>query len=268
MVTKYSYPSWWKMAASAFLGDIRAKVLFKPKLIDLSVNGTDLKFFLGDPTGASWYRNASGINDDIENIENLLLPKGDSSVIVEAGCHHGLTTLLLAKRVPNGHVYAFEALPKNVEILSKNIGLNGCGNVTVIGKAVGSKGGEITIKEKPNSAVIPGAKCGLRVQVISIDEFVAQSGIVPDLLKIDVEGFEYDVFKGAVETLKKRPAVFVEIHTEIMGRYGHDVDDVWKHIDKTAYDVWVQRGHQKPAPYAGEPITSRLHLLCRAKATN
>lgn len=67
-----------------------------------------------------------------------------------------------------------------------------------------------------------------RTPQTSIDAFVGMRGIVPAAITIDVEGAEYEVLKGAVETLRvNRPLVWVSVHEELMRRdYGHELKDI------------------------------------------
>lgn len=266
MPSKFLHPSWWRIAGREFIAEKAAAIGFRSEVIDLSVEGTPLRFHIGDPTGASWYKKHQLDNEDIRHVETYLLGNESASTIFEIGCHHGLTTALLSKRLPNGQVHAFEALPGNLEILKRNMSLNQCDNVVPIGAAVGDRSGEIRMKSKSNSAVLAGAARGQLVPVVSIDDYVDQTRVVPDILKIDVEGFEINVLEGARRTIAdRRPAILIEVHTELISRYGKDPDDLWDFIQPDKYDILEYRDGSEPAPRTDERFTMRTHLICIPK---
>jgi FkbM family methyltransferase len=122
---------------------------------------------------------------------------------------------LLSRWVANGRVIAFEAHPTNASILKENMRLNGCDNVTVVGNAVGPDY-PVHIRDRSNSAVQASIRKSLTVDCVSIDRYCKDNSIIPDIIKIDVEGFEIDVLEGAREILKSRPALFIEVHSEVL----------------------------------------------------
>lgn len=76
-------------------------------------------------------------------------------LILQCGAHHGIHTLLLARRVgAAGHVWAVEAHPGNAGILRQNLSLNGLANVDVIEAAIGGSNGLITIDDNSNSRIV------------------------------------------------------------------------------------------------------------------
>jgi FkbM family methyltransferase len=51
------------------------------------------------------------------------------------------------------------------------------------------------------------------VECITLDKISETLGVIPSLLKIDIEGFEYKVFEGCKRILSANPAIFLEVHT-------------------------------------------------------
>lgn len=141
--------------------------------------------------------------------------------IIDIGAHIGYYSLLFAKCVgPSGRVFAFEPLPDNFALLQKNVGLNNLLNVYALNQAVFSRTQEITIAA-PDDQPNPGSgsmhnEAGhkhYRVEAISMDDFCEKLALRPDILKMDVEGTEYDVLIGAKETINRyRPNLFIELH--------------------------------------------------------
>jgi FkbM family methyltransferase len=168
--------------------------------------------------------------------------------VIDIGAHIGYYTLLLAKCVgPSGRVFSFEPHPGNFDLLRENVQLNKLVQVQVLNQAVFSRAGEITISipdEQPNSG--NGSVCldtgvqQFRVSAVSLDAFCKEFMVRPDILKMDVEGAEYEVLKGAQGVLAQfRPKLLIELHHFDGNLAAHPVPDLvsgWGyHID------WIER---------------------------
>jgi FkbM family methyltransferase len=159
-------------------------------------------------------------------IEEHFTPKGGDTV-VDVGAHAGHYTLISSKRVgANGKVIAIEADPSNFEILNRNINLNGLTNIIPINYAVYSKQTKLKLylpdeesgfsiyntimvnRTKPEEKFI-------EVNANTLDYLLQQSGIRDaNWIKIDVEGAEFEVLKGATAILSnsKDIALLIEVH--------------------------------------------------------
>jgi FkbM family methyltransferase len=138
-----------------------------------------------------------------------VLKEGD--VFVDAGAHYGYFSLLAAGLVGSrGKVLAFEAAPATFEILQKNSAA--LGNITAHHLALSDRESELVFYEFPNQYAEYNAldiaqfeKEGwigenppreYRVQAVSLEGFLAKENLRPTLIKIDVEGAEYQVIQG------------------------------------------------------------------------
>ena len=235
---------------------------FTPYVKRKNVEGVEFDFVIGDAEGRSWYDVDCTDPDwpEMRFMRDRLVRPGD--VVFECGGHHGCTAILLARWVgPLGRVVTFEPHPGNAAIIRRNIELNAIANVTLRENAVGDKRGRIAMGNVSNSAVVRPSffRRSIEVEAVRLDDFAHEN---PTLLKIDVEGFEVAVLKGATEILKRRPKLAIEIHTEELARYGATVGDVFACLDLEGYDRWVQWDDDaEPVPYDGSPITSRVHFF-------
>lgn len=136
------------------------------------------------------------------------------AVVFDLGANVGYYTLLASKLARQGQVVAFEPEPRNAAFLRSNIAANGCRNVDIRELAVSATSGVSRFKMGSGTGTGALADEGsLQVKTITLDEFVAASGLRPTHLKIDVEGAEIDVFRGGMETLKAcRPTIFLSTH--------------------------------------------------------
>jgi FkbM family methyltransferase len=138
-------------------------------------------------------------------------------IVIEVGANLGAHTVGLARLVGStGRVVAFEPQRLIFQTLCANIALNSLENVDCYWSAVARENGTITVPElTPHIAnnfgglSLGSANNGFRVPCVTLDEFVGLSRL--DLVKIDVEGMEADVIRGAENLLRKfRPALYVE----------------------------------------------------------
>lgn len=142
-----------------------------------------------------------------------LLSEGDT--VFDVGAHVGYYTLLSAVLVgPGGKVAAFEPDPENVRDLAAHVRINRLENVTVVAGAVGRESGSARLELGPGSGRGRLSKEGtVEVRTVSLDDFVVETGLRPRLVKIDVEGAEMPVLRGARTLLETvRPALVLSTH--------------------------------------------------------
>lgn len=156
-----------------------------------------------------------------ERILLSLLERGvrGDGVALDVGANIGLTSVLLARCGP-GPVYAFEPHPATFGYLEKTIAANGLTNVTPVNLALGAEAETLPFFVDEDSSashvVSPqndGRDGSITVPISTVDAFAADLGRPVSFIKIDAEGAEPDVLKGAEATLQRdRPGVFVEFN--------------------------------------------------------
>lgn len=164
-------------------------------------------------------------------------------LIVDVGANIGVYTLLLraASELP---IVSYEPQPFLFDLLKLNVEFNHLPNVTVHRLACGAERGEVPFAIGINGAVASGAdtaastsdaasadweaqaeltregRAVVKVPVTTLDEELANEPAVA-LIKIDCEGFEQLILKGARQTLERhRPHVFIELHPGEIERFG------------------------------------------------
>lgn len=140
---------------------------------------------------------------------------GLRGVVVDAGAHVGIFSLLASAHVET--VLAFEAHPENFALLSENVARNGSHNVEPRNCALWLERGEVEFvegEETSSGSIVGGQGRTFAVEAETLDSIVAASGPV-DLLKLDIEGAEFDVLDHASDaTLRQISAVVAELHLE------------------------------------------------------
>jgi len=135
--------------------------------------------------------------------DNIVEPKlGD--IVFDIGTYVGDTALWFSKAVgPQGKVYAFEPEPGNFEKLKANLERNNVTNVVPLQLALSENEGETKFTGSGGASAIAEGANGTIVKVTTLDRFVETNKIPRvDFIKMDVEGHELKVLKGAYETVQ------------------------------------------------------------------
>lgn len=151
---------------------------------------------------------------------------GEGGVFFDIGGNAGYFTLLGSKLVGDtGRVIVFEPVPLNIDVLTRQISLNDRRNVTLEPLAIADRVGTLSFDVEWRNAnshmsdvTITHAKSEptdvLEVGCTTLDQWVADNDLRPDVLKIDVEGAEVHVLEGAKETLRTcKPRIVLSTHT-------------------------------------------------------
>lgn len=184
-------------------------------------------------------------------IERELAP---GETYFDVGAHYGFTALAGCRSVgKSGRVVAFEPAPPLQEVLSFHAWANRARQLEIAGEAVADtdtsgapfflvNGGlsfrnSFTIGRDDIPYLKPSDKTEVRVQTIRLDTFCSVRNLTPDLVKIDVEGAELAVLRGAERLLGTRhPKLIVAVHPSWMPK-GQVAADVVDFLDKHGYSI-------------------------------
>jgi FkbM family methyltransferase len=137
------------------------------------------------------------------------------ATVLDVGAHTGYYTLLASTLVGSaGRVRAFEPDVRNARFLRRHMALNRCRNVVVEEVAVARGAGAMRFGAGRGSGTGRLREDGpVEVQTVGLDDYCARHGLRPDVIKVDVEGAEAQVFEGARATLQRdRPALLLSTH--------------------------------------------------------
>jgi FkbM family methyltransferase len=169
--------------------------------------------------------------------------------VFDLGASCGVIAALLAKAVgPEGHVVALEAHPDDAALARENRDLNGLDQLEVVHAAVARTSG--TVVFGANGSVDDGSRRwgDMSVPSWSIDDLADRHGR-PDVVFIDVEGYELEALEGAAATMEAGPDWFVEVHGgEQLRRYGGSVEAVLERFDPDRYVLHVALDGLGPGP--------------------
>ena len=160
------------------------------------------------------------------------------NTVYDIGANEGYISLSLSKRVgPTGQVIAFEPVPRNLDLLRKNVANNHLTNIRIFDVAASDRRGEAVVRiagsfgmasmmwHKKNSSAVQ-----LVVKTVAIDDLVESGDLdQPQFVKVDVEGAEGLVLPGMYRTLARaKPVLFIE--SSEAGR-----ETTWKLLSELGY---------------------------------
>ncbi len=195
----------------------------------------------------------------------------NGQVVYDIGAFHGLLTLYFARQA--ARVIAYEPNSKNHKRLFENIQINGLTNVTVRKLGLGSSpqtatlvymplmsgGGSLEPKSNSNATTLSE-----QIEISTLDQDLATAGLpAPDFIKIDVEGWELEVLRGARQTLAAhRPTLFLEMHGQTMAEKKRKVSEIVNFLTETGYRhiQHVESGTQIAPP--NSHVAAEGHLYC------
>ena len=217
----------------------KRNAVFRPYVGMKHIQGESFQFYTGDLTAQLWYEgdHHEWMLEIPFILDHMLSP---TDTVFEVGSHHGFHLIPMARRV--SRAIAIEPNPHNVAILKKNLDLNSLNNVTVVQAAIGDSAGRIAILQDTNEGgVISSGMSDLptiSVDLLSLDQLAEKFGF-PQFLKIDVEGFEDRVLKGASQIMRHRPKIAIEVHVDWIARYGSSVEELLGLLRLDDYEVWI-----------------------------
>ena len=204
----------------------------------------------------------------------------NDSVFVDIGANQGEFTLFAAKRCRGGRVLAFEPVPEAVVKLRRNIELNDFKNIKVYPLGLSDKENTCCVYSSAGAFFDGTVHEGLftthpteqrkspvcDIRVVPLDS-VEDLREIPkiDVMKIDVEGSELEVLKGASDTIKKfRPVIIVEAAEDNCRSAGYTAADIPGYLKSFSYSFELinDDGTTRPLKDAWAP-GSLENIICQ-----
>lgn len=187
--------------------------------------------------------------------------------VMDLGAHLGVFSVSMARLVgPTGRVLSFEPTPSTRQALHRVIRLNGCQDIVEIrGEAVSAvAGANIAFYETgdvcsyANSLVKTSrSKAMIHVPTTTVDHVARERGVEITFLKIDVEGAELDVLRGARWVFTQcRPTASISLHPPALRAAGVELAELWAVLED--YGMIVVRDGRR---MDSDDFCSRLDLF-------
>jgi FkbM family methyltransferase len=210
-----------------------------------------------------------------DELDAFLAGSRDRRRFLDVGACHGLFSLAFTQGRPSVEAVAVEPSPLAWEVLASSLRANAGARITPVQAAVGAAPGPrppgapgtLTMRyswhhleASPEAAGDPAA---VEVPLRTVDLLCDELDFHPDLVKIDVEGYELAVLRGARRLLAgSRPVLFLEIHPQRIAELGGSLAEIAGLLAELGYRIFDLRGKPlSPARFAARRSVSRL--ICR-----
>ncbi|WP_397384144.1 FkbM family methyltransferase [Prosthecobacter sp.] len=184
---------------------------FPARTVAHCYGGHDFSVRLTDTLAESWYD-----HDWPELREIVFMRQGRLQAgarVFDLGAHQGVVAMMLAREVtPGGQVVAVEATPHNASVARQNMVLNGLADqVTIIHALVAKESGQSVPFTATLNGQVSQTAVGESMLTVSVDSLAGEFGR-PDVVVIDIEGYEGEALAGATAVLRHGAEFFVEVH--------------------------------------------------------
>ena len=245
-----------KLVRSAYgTGDGTTVIIFR---------GTEIEIPTGDITTLPTLADGSYESEELNRFLELVVP---GSIVADIGANIGIWSVLLSRAVgSDGRVLAFEPSPGNTALLKSNLERNGCSNVDIVPVAVGRATGRSSLDTTSAGAThrlaTDGSSGDTPVDVVSLDEYARENGLRIDAVKIDIEGYEPEAFRGMRQVVGNRPLLLTEFSVPQAKSAGTSWGDALDHLLETYGSCEVFDGrHREKIDASGSRTILESHKL-------
>lgn len=180
------------------------------------INKKNIKFFVNDSDPLFWdnYENSSWENDLFNYLEKI--KKKNLSTFIDIGASNGCISLYASQLFKN--VISLEPYKFQCNVFQKNLLLNqSIQNIKILNCALGIRSGKIKFEENEmfSNSMFVTDKCGYEVTVKSLEEIINENLIDNFLIKIDIEGFEFNLLndKNFINIISiYKPPIYLGCH--------------------------------------------------------
>ena len=224
------------------------------------------KFFLKNPAFSKWRKYEFDYQQYLKFNQPWLTSYRFNSIL-DIGANVGQSAIALSLAFPEAHVHSFEPIPDCYERLKMVTHM--LPNATAHAYALGSATGEVSFERNaysPSSSLLKitdkhiahfphtGSVTSTNVPVVKLDDYVDQLQLLDNtLIKIDVQGFEHEVIKGAENTLRRCKVVIVETSFETLYDKQPLFDEIYKAMSNLGF-VYKGSFDQLQSPATGQNL--------------
>ena len=241
---------------------------FRKRVVEHDYLGFPLKISIQDHVAEEWYDRLHDADsmEEITFLQNGRLKQG--ARVFDLGAHQGVIAMILARLVgDSGEVVAVEGTKHNARVAEENVRLNAMTNLHIKHAVAAERAGmKMTFSATLNGAVGDNL-LPVEVTSVSIDSLAEEYG-APDVVFVDVEGYECQVLDGGKKAFEAHADFFIEVHANLgLERHG-SVQKVLSYFEDSKYSLlWspCENYDFQPLTDRASAPTERFYLVAFAK---
>jgi FkbM family methyltransferase len=202
----------------------------------------------------------------VAELDGFLARAAGCRRLLDVGACHGLFSLVFTQGRPETRALAVEPSPLAYDILKGNIQRNAGAQITAVQAAVGAGGGRVRMRRVWHhfeAAPSTEESDTISVPLRTLDDIREELAFRPDVMKVDVEGYEIFALQGARRILAEdRPLLFLEVHAQQLQELGGSMRELWDLLAEVGYRAMDLRDHPvSAAGFAAVESIARFHFL-------
>jgi FkbM family methyltransferase len=212
-----------KKRAAGIISSAQSELFDKFETTVFYFHNKKIIFPLINKEGFEWYSNANIVTYDFIS-QSFIGMHENAKVIYDIGGHQGVWTLYYAGAVgQSGRVHMFEPSIINIECAALACFANGIENVTISG--IGIADSAMTLSPYEEGLLVAGISH--KLNLLPLSQVIWHK---PDFLKIDIEGYEYDLVKSTPHIFDMADNIYLELHIPFMQSRGLDYREIYQMI--------------------------------------
>jgi FkbM family methyltransferase len=266
----------------ALLGAFKARKQLKQTLIrnywatkktfPLNLPGFDITFCTDDYYSVAWFYQQSQVENYIYEpaITHIMVERLRSArCFADVGANLGYFTTIAAKVRPDIPVYGFELDGTLLPIVDRNLRLNHVENATVVNAAVGDGNGSFQFTPHPYSFLSMVSQIAtepfeiqLSTPILRLDDYFQDQPIKPDFMKVDIDGGEMAMLRGAEKLLAQDDLeMLLEVHTSLLPPLGSSTGEVLEFLRQRRFRSYQVGGFRESDERTMVEVTDRPEAL-------
>lgn len=200
----------------------------------MELNGKTIRFEMKSNHGRHFFRRyTGGKHHEAAATQFLLGVLTPQARFLDVGSNLGYFSIVAAHFAQS--VYSIEPQDKMVALVRTNAALNELTNVNAFCAAAGDVPGFVDMPVVGLPSTVVNSQSGVKVPIIRLDDYFGGE-LMPDVMKIDVEGFECNVLRGAETILARGPAIAIELHDNMVD-FGGSLKEVFTILFDHGYRI-------------------------------
>lgn len=219
--------------------------------------GDTIKFRITEDDVEDFTYHLADNGASIEEMYGFIKVSEAAETLFDIGAHRGLFSLVFCAGGSSKHSVAYEPSPSLSSSSKKLAAVNHFEQrMHVQDYAVGNLRSRVSASLEPSGFIRfvedQNFHQKYEIEVTTIDHECSRLGIDPDIVKIDIEGYEYEALLGAPELLKKKPIICLELHLDLLEQRGIKPKVITDYLEQFGYDFFSSLGNRlKPSDVYG-----------------